>query len=152
MHVIHMLICFIYLKMFESGILVSGMSTVCEDTDGCAKQYRRALDIYLMTMLSYSYGIRMDSAINTPGHGKNVVDGINTNDKHYLKGKMDLIGKLAINDTSNIGMIPSASKCVSIKCSDQSIKIINDKDRLNVLKVSQKVKNIQSLLKYQSRI
>ena len=45
-----MLICFIY--FFESGILVSGMSTVWEDTDGCAKQCMCALDIYLMAVLS----------------------------------------------------------------------------------------------------
>ena len=49
---------------------MSGMSTVWEDTDGCAKQYRCALDIYLMTVLSYSYGIIMDCSINAPGHVK----------------------------------------------------------------------------------
>ena len=51
MHVIHMLMCFIYLKISESGILVSGMSTVWEDTDVCTKQYRRALNIYIITVL-----------------------------------------------------------------------------------------------------
>ena len=50
MHVIHMLICFIYLKLFESVILVSGMSTVWGDTGGCDKKYRCVLDIYLMTV------------------------------------------------------------------------------------------------------
>ena len=35
-------------KFFESVLSVSGMSTVWEDTYGCAKQYRCALDIYLM--------------------------------------------------------------------------------------------------------
>ena len=34
--------------IFESRILVSGMSTVWEDTDGCANKYRKDLDIYLM--------------------------------------------------------------------------------------------------------
>ena len=62
------------------------MSTVWEDTDGCSKQYRWALDIYLMTVLSSLYGIIMDRAINVPGHGKNVVDGINVTGKRYLKG------------------------------------------------------------------
>ena len=38
-HVIHMIICFIYSKKIESGILVSGMSIVWEETNGCAKQY-----------------------------------------------------------------------------------------------------------------
>ena len=53
MHMIHMLIRFTYLKLFDPGILLSGMSTVWEDTNGCAKQYRCALDIYLINLLSY---------------------------------------------------------------------------------------------------
>ena len=39
------------LKIFlESGRLVPGMSIVWEDTDGCDKQFRYALFIYLMTV------------------------------------------------------------------------------------------------------
>ena len=64
---------------------MSGMSIVWGDTNGCAKKYRCELDIYLMTVLSYSYGIIMDRAINAPVHGNNVVDGINATDKLYLK-------------------------------------------------------------------
>ena len=84
-HVIHMLICFIYSKKVESVILVSGMSIVWEDTDGCANQYRFYLFIYLMTVLLSSYAIIMDHEINAPYHVNNVVDGLNANDKHYLK-------------------------------------------------------------------
>ena len=65
------------LFLLESEILLSSMSTVWEDTDGCAKKYMCSLDIYLMAMLSSSYGITMDCAINTPVHGNNVVDGLN---------------------------------------------------------------------------
>ena len=72
----------------ESGILVSGISTVWEDTGGGVKQYMCALDIYLKTVLSYSYGIIMDRGINTSGHGNNVVDGLNAMKKRYLKGEM----------------------------------------------------------------
>ena len=46
-----------------------------------------ALDIYLMTVLSSSYGIIMDLAVNVPGHVNNVVYGLNTTNKHYLKEK-----------------------------------------------------------------
>ena len=75
------------LKIFlESVILVSGMSTVWEDTNGYAKQYRCALTIYIMTALSYSYGIIMDRSINAPGHVKNVFDVPNAKDKRYLNG------------------------------------------------------------------
>ena len=55
---------------------------------------------------------------------------------------MEPIGKLASNNTSNIGMINSASKDVSIKFLGQFIHILNNKDRLNVLKGSTKMKNI----------
>ena len=61
------------------------MSTVWEDNDGCDKQYMCALVIYLMVVLSYSYSIIMDNSINEPGHGNNVVDGINATSKIYLK-------------------------------------------------------------------
>ena len=64
---------------------------------------------------------------------------------------MELIGKLSSNDTSNIGMIPSASNDVFIKFSDQCIQIICNKDRLNGLNARRINQNIESLLKYQSR-
>ena len=45
-HIIHLLEI-----LFESGIWVSGMSTVWEDTDGCANNYGCDLAIYLLTVL-----------------------------------------------------------------------------------------------------
>ena len=50
----------------------------------------------------------MDRSINAPGNGNNVYDGLNAKYKRYLKGEMELIGKLASNDTSKIGILPSA--------------------------------------------
>ena len=47
------------------------MSTVLEDTDGCANQYRYSLAIYLMAALSYLFVIIMDHKISATGHGKN---------------------------------------------------------------------------------
>ena len=47
---------------------------------------------------------------------------------------MELISKLASNNTSKIEMLPSASKEVSIKFEDQCINIINNKELLNGLK------------------
>ena len=69
----------------------------------------------------------MDCAINVQWHGKNVVDGLNATEKRYLKGKMELMGKLESNNTTNIGMLPSASKYVSINFSDQCLNILNNK-------------------------
>ena len=81
-------------------------------------------------------------AINAHGHGKNVVDGLNATDKHYLKRGMKPTDKLSSNGKSKIGTLPSASKDVSVKFIDQCIHILNNKDTLNVLKVSTKMKNI----------
>ena len=62
------------------------------------------------------------------------------------------MGELAINDTTNIGMLPSASKYVSINFTYQCLHGINDKEILNGLKASTKMQKMQSQFKYQSRI
>ena len=55
-----------------------------DQTDGCAKQYRCSIAYYLMTYLSSSYKTVLDRAVDTPGHGKDVVDGFNAVQKRYL--------------------------------------------------------------------
>ena len=80
-----------------------------------------------MTVLSSSYCIIMDCVHNALGHGNNVVDGLNSTDKHYLKGEMEIIGKLGSNNSTNIGMLPSASKHVSVNFPDMCVQLINDK-------------------------
>ena len=62
------------------------MSTVWGKTDGCANQYRYYLYIYSMTVLSSSYSIIMDRTINATGHRENVIDGLISTYKRYLKG------------------------------------------------------------------
>ena len=69
-----------------------------------------------------------------------------------FEGVMELMGKLESNDTANIGMLPSASKYVSIKFADQCLHILNNKDRLNGIKGSKKMQKRQSQFKYQSLI
>ena len=103
------------------------MSTIWENTDGCAKQYICDLAIHFITMLSSSCGIIIYLEINALSHGKNFY-GLNATDKHYLKERMEPIDKLASNDTSNIGMLTSASKYVFVKFEDQCIQFINNKD------------------------
>ena len=49
---------------------------------------------------------------------------------------MEPIGQLKSNNTSKIGMLPSASKYFSIKVLDKSLHIINNKYMLNGLKGS----------------
>ena len=59
------------------------MSTLWEDTNFYANQYSCSLDIYLMNVLSCLYVIIIDISINEPGNKKNVVGGLNSNDKRY---------------------------------------------------------------------
>ena len=80
-----------------------------------------------MTVLSSSYDIITDRAINAPDHGNNVVDGLNSMEKVYFKEQMELIGKLGSKDISRIGILPSASKFTSVKFVDECIKILNNK-------------------------
>ena len=37
-----------------------------------------------MSVLSHCHSIIIDRGISAPGHGKDVVDGINSIDKHYM--------------------------------------------------------------------
>ena len=82
----------------------------------------------------------MDHKIHVKCHGNNVVDGINATDKHYLKDKMEPIGKLGSINTSKIGIILSVSKDVSVKITDQWLHVINNKEYLNGLKFITKTK------------
>ena len=103
------------------------MLTLLEDTDGCANQYMCALATYLMTVISSSYGIIIYNTINAPSHENNSVNRRNATDKRDLKGEIDIIGKLANINKSNIGILTRASKDVSIKFSDQCIHILKNK-------------------------
>ena len=71
--------------LIEKKIIQQNQSTIMEETDGCAKQYRCASAINLLSMLSMKYNIVIDRAVGAPGHGKDVVDGLNAVDKRYLK-------------------------------------------------------------------
>ena len=53
---------------------------------------------------------------------------------------MELIGKLTSNYTTDIEIIPSSSKEVSIKFSDQCLHILNNKEKLNGIKGRTKMK------------
>ena len=55
-----------------------------DQTDVCTKQYRCSIAYYMMSYLSKSYQIDLDRAVDTPGHGKDVVDGFNAVQKRYL--------------------------------------------------------------------
>ena len=61
--------------------------TIWESTDGYCKQYRCGAALFYLSILSTNFNIIVDRMIGAPGHGKDVVDGINACDKKYLMGK-----------------------------------------------------------------
>ena len=70
-------------NVFEKKQMIRGRTT-WDQTDVCAKQYRCSIAYYIMSYLSTSYKIVLDRAVDTPGHGKDVVDGFNAVQKRYL--------------------------------------------------------------------
>ena len=58
--------------------------TMWDQIDGCAKQYRCYIAYYQMSILSKLYQNFLDRAVDTPGHGKYVVDEFNAFQKRYL--------------------------------------------------------------------
>eukprot|EP00957_Ditylum_brightwellii_P045402 3441163-Ditylum_brightwellii.AAC.1 len=54
-----------------------------EDTDGSSKQYRYASSLYLISTICMKYNIVIDCAVHAPGHGIDVVDGLNAADKRF---------------------------------------------------------------------
>ena len=65
-------------------VLTTSLSTIWENSDGCAEQYRCASALYLMSVMSQCYYIIIYRGICSPGHGKEVVDGLNDVDKRYI--------------------------------------------------------------------
>ena len=51
-------------------VLTTQLSTILENTDGCAEQYICASALYLMSVMSQTYSIIIDRGISEPGNGK----------------------------------------------------------------------------------
>ena len=63
--------------LLQRKVLKKFFTWLWETTDGCAKQYRCATAIYLMSTISARYNIVIDRAICAPGHGKSKIDSQN---------------------------------------------------------------------------
>ena len=60
------------------------MSKIWENSEGCAEQYRRSPALYPMSLMSQCYSFIIDRGKSAPGHGKEIVDGLNAIDKYYI--------------------------------------------------------------------
>ena len=68
----------------EKKLMTTSFSTIWENTGGCAKQYRCASALYLMSVMCQCYSIIIDQGISAPGDGKKVLDGLDDVDKRYI--------------------------------------------------------------------
>ena len=84
-------------------------STFREETDSCAKQYICALAVYFMIIVLLTFNMIIDRAIGGPGHGKDVVDGLNSTDKRYLREKMNSFSKIHTTACEGLGVLQSVS-------------------------------------------
>ena len=81
----------------DKKVLITSLITIWENTDGCDEQYRFASALYLLSVMSQCYSIIIDLGISAPGHGKEVVDGLNAVNKRYiyqLMSKVQLPGSV----------------------------------------------------------
>ena len=54
------------------------------NSDGCAAQYRCSTAFFFLSSLVITHQIAIDRAISCPGHGKDIVDGVNGTTKTEL--------------------------------------------------------------------
>ena len=89
----------------KKQLLGTSLSTIWENTDGCAEQYRCASALYLMSVISQTYSIIIDRGISALGHGKELVDVLNAVDKRYiyqLISKVQLPGSIIFDSQIKI--------------------------------------------------
>ena len=102
----------------ESGT-IGQRATMWDETDGCTKQYRCAKAFWLLSYLAQKYDITIDRAIGAPGHGKDIVDGINATNKKYLASMMCMTGTPESNDSkkrmATESMTETASKSLAVE-------------------------------------
>jgi len=87
-------------KLFKDGNMMR-YGTMWDQTDGCSKQYRCSIAYYLLSFLSSTFVIDIDRGIDTPGHGKDVVDGFNAVQKRYLKSCLRSRATPEVHDSSS---------------------------------------------------
>ena len=89
----------------DKNVLTKSLSTIWENADGRAEQYRCASALYLISVISQTHSIIIDRGICAPGRGKEVVDGLNAIDKRYiyqLMSKIQLPGSVRFDSRIKI--------------------------------------------------
>ena len=125
-------------QLFQNNIMLRH-GTMWDQTDGCGKQYRCSVAYYLLSVLSVKFQIIIDRAVDTPGHGKDVVDGFNAVQKRFLttclrKTSMPEVhntvtdsDRMQINSMTEHGEVSFAVECSRLLIHRDSIGTTGDK-------------------------
>ena len=70
---------------------MSALSTIWENTGGCAEQFICAIALYLMSCLSQRHSIIFDRSISAPVHGKEVFGILNAIGNRYMYKLMSTV-------------------------------------------------------------
>jgi hypothetical protein len=123
--------------LFNENQMAEG-STMWDNTDGCSKQYRCGTALYFLSVLAVEHGIIIDRAISAPGHGKDIVDGINAIDKEFLRSKMCMIGTPEASDGNKRMAAHSMVEGASKSLAQEALRLCADTSRLSGVKSEKK--------------
>ena len=76
----HMLVLAQFL-MENKYVLTEG-DTIFNNTDGCSKQYQCSTALHFLSVFCSNKKVCIDRAIGAPGHGKDLVDGLNARENN----------------------------------------------------------------------
>ena len=68
----------------QRNIMSNILITTWERMDGCDEQYRCSTELYRMPIMSQAFSVIINRSISAPGHGREVVDGLNSIEKRFL--------------------------------------------------------------------
>ena len=108
-----------------------GGGTIRDQTDGCAKKYRRFIVYYMMYFLSKSYEIVLDRAVDTLGHGKYVVDGFNAAHKLFLATCLRMLSTPEVDKVdSNCIRIDDMTKMGEVRFDEECNRLLDLHDEI----------------------
>ena len=105
----------------QHNIMLGILSTIWENTYGCAEHYICATALYLMSIFSLEFYVIIDRGISAPGYGREVVYGLNTTDKRFIfqlmyQLEMTYIGRRKVTVEQWVELRPIFELCAGEKC------------------------------------
>jgi hypothetical protein len=135
--------------LMEKGILRWRYTVynATDATDGCGKQYRSATTLFLLSLIATEFDLTFDRAIGAPGHGKDIVDGLNVTDKMSLQKQMCMIGTPESNDTQKRMEAHSMMETASLSLAEECAWLCSRRERAEGVKGDVKLRKQEEKVK-----